>query len=952
MIRLVLRIYDFMQRHNTLRNTLLVASTLLLVALMSRLHYKEDITDFLPLDSHHQQAMTVYRDISGSNRIIVIFSGNGQDESTASRMVEAADDFCNRTRKALKHGQLPRHNTIEINSQSDLERIAGVTEFIYSNIPYFLTTEDYRRMDSLLALPGYTVQKLQADRQMLLFPSGGLLESNLQYDPLSLFSPVIERLQQSEPSYRYELFESHIFSPDMNHTFVMVSSPFGPSETENNGKLTEILDKYAQQTQKAYPGIRIRLAGGPVVAVGNASQIKSDSIISIALAGSLILLLLACYFRSGRNLMLIFLSIAWGWLFAMGALSLLHQSVSIIVIGISSIIIGIAVNYPLHLIAHLHHTPSMRQALREIILPLTVGNITTVGAFLTLVPLQSAAMRDLGLFSAFLLIGTILFVIVFLPHLAHSTSSKPLAGLGSLGSFSIHNKPRIVSAVAMLTIVLGFFSFRTGFDTNLSHINYMTDEEKTDLAYLEQLSGQKAGEEPVYLVSTGHTLDEALEQRHHTEAVLERLWHGKLPDKHNSVAPFLCSKTEQRERLQRWKRFVSKNHHLFTTRITTAAETAGFAPEAFRPFMQTVSRDYAPQEASYFQPLTASVLSGLVTYDKQSDRYSVVDKYLLPSTIATKFSAKADSALTSDPLTRKDSFAFNISGLNSKIATNLSDDFNYIGYACGFIVFLFLWLTLGSIELAALSFLPMAVSWVWILGLMGLFGLDFNIVNVILATFIFGQGDDCTIFMTEGCQYEYAYGKRMLGSYKNSISLSALIMFIGMGALILARHPALHSLGTITIVGMLSVVLMAYLLPPLVFRWLITDNTGKLRRCPITLANFLCPRKSATPIALVRDNYRYRGAGIWHEVRSRLKHEHNFSNTIETLRKTRPQEVTIYEQGYGEESLLTALTFPEMTVWVSTDSEQCRQVMSQLNPDLAPNMQLKPASMIKNSTER
>lgn len=951
MIRLVLRIYDFMQRHNTLRNTLLVASTLLLVALMSRLHYKEDITDFLPLDSHHQQAMTVYRDISGSNRIIVIFSGNGQDESTASRMVEAADDFCNRTRKALKHGQLPRHNTIEINSQSDMGRVTDAAKFIYSNIPYFLTTEDYRRMDSLLALPGYAEQQLQTDRQMLLFPSGGLLESNLQNDPLNLFSPVVERLQQSEPSLRYKLFEGHIFSADMKHTFVMVSSPFGSSETENNGKLTETLDHCAQQTQKNYPRIRIRITGGPVVAVGNASQIKADSFISIMLAGILILSLLACYFRSGRNLMLIFLSIAWGWLFAMGALSLFRQSVSIIVIGISSIIIGIAVNYPLHLIAHLHHTPNMRQALREIISPLTVGNITTVGAFLALVPLQSASMRDLGLFSAFLLIGTILFVIVFLPHLVRSTTSNPLAGLERLGNISIHNKPKIVTAVALITIVLGFFSFHTRFDTNLSHINYMTDEEKTDLAYLEQISGQKADEEPVYLVSTGPTLDKALEQRRKMEVVLEKQWREKLPTKHSSVAPFLCSKTEQRKRLQRWKHFVSKNLPLLTTHVTAAAEAADFAPDAFRPFMRIISREYAPQEPTFFQPLTSSVLSGLVAYDKQSEHYSVVDKYLLPAARSTIFAAKADSVLNANPLTRKANFAFNISGLNSEIATNLSNDFSYIGYACGFIVFLFLWLTLGSIELAALSFLPMAVSWVWILGLMGLLGLDFNIVNVILATFIFGQGDDYTIFMTEGCQYEYAYGKRMLSSYKNSISLSALVMFIGMGVLILARHPALHSLGTITIVGMLSVVLMAYLLPPLVFRWLVTDSTGKLRRRPITLSILFRQRKSATPIALVRDNYRYRGAEIWHEVRSNLKRKHNFSNTLEALHKTHPQEVTICEQGYGEESLLTALSFPEITVWVNTDNERCRQVLSQLNPDLAPNMRLLPVSMNKKSEE-
>ena len=115
----------------------------------------------------------------------------------------------------------------------------------------------------------------------------------------------------------------------------------------------------------------------------------------------------------------------------------------------------------------------------------------------------------------------------------------------------------------------------------------------------------------------------------------------------------------------------------------------------------------------------------------------------------------------------------------------------------------------------------MAVSWLWILGIMALCGIQFNIVNVILATFIFGQGDDYTIFMTEGAVYEYTHRRPMLASYRRAILLSALIMFIGIGSLIVARHPALHSLAEVTIVGMFSVVLMAFLIPPLMFRWLV-----------------------------------------------------------------------------------------------------------------------------------
>ena len=86
--------------------------------------------------------------------------------------------------------------------------------------------------------------------------------------------------------------------------------------------------------------------------------------------------------------------------------------------------------------------------------------------------------------------------------------------------------------------------------------------------------------------------------------------------------------------------------------------------------------------------------------------------------------------------------------------------------------------------------------------------------------------------------YEYATGRKILRSFKNAVVLSALIMFIGIGALIVARHPALRSLAAVTVVGMFTVVAMAYYLPPLVFRFLTTKK-GQPRKVPWTLGSFL-----------------------------------------------------------------------------------------------------------------
>lgn len=52
--------------------------------------------------------------------------------------------------------------------------------------------------------------------------------------------------------------------------------------------------------------------------------------------------------------------------------------------------------------------------------------------------------------------------------------------------------------------------------------------------------------------------------------------------------------------------------------------------------------------------------------------------------------------------------------------------------------------------------------------------------------------------------------KKRLASYKRSVASSSILMFIGIGSLVIARHPALRSLATVTIIGMFTVVIMAY----------------------------------------------------------------------------------------------------------------------------------------------
>lgn len=803
MTDIILKIYDYIHRHTLLGIALFFVATTLLIGLVCRIQFKEDISAFLPLSEEYKESLQVYQNVSGSSKLIAIFQQKDTSETDVDNLISSMRDF---------EKYLSETDTAAIikekTAQVDYDKIRESVHFVYDNIPLFLTESDYVRMDSLLSILEYTENQLQEDLQILMFPTSVFFTENLEKDPLNLFTPIVSELNNNKETGSFELYDGYIFTKDAKRGLIVLTSPYGNSETQHNAQLMQMLTSVADSVTARHPSVSVHFTGGPAIAVGNSHQMRQDTLLSITIAVLLIMALLYYAFRSVRNILLVALSISWGWLFALGLLSVFRENISLIVLGISSIIVGIAVNYPLHLIAHASHTRDVRQALREIISPLVIGNITTVGAFCALIPLQATALRDLGIFSALLLMGTILFVVIWLPHIIKIKAEEgepctPL--LDWIANLPIEKNRCGIGLIGILTLFFGWFSLGTQFDADMNQINYMTAEQRANMEYLGQMTtGTDHGHQCIYVVSRGRNMEEALRHSQQTEDKLK----GRITARMESCSRFLCSKEEQARRIQRWERFVQEHSHLFHQQLIQEALSAGFSSDAFVPFLEITSRRYQPQDYAYFQPLQPLYASHVST-DLPTGKYRIIDTVIAEKAVADSV-RNAIAALL--PPT---AFCFDIESMNRELTAGLTTDFDYVGWACAAIVFLFLWFSFRSISLAMLTFLPMVVSWIWILGIMALLGIQFNLVNVILATFIFGQGDDYTIFMTEGCLYERRHGRKMLTAHKRSIILSALIMFVGIGSLIFAKHPALHSLAEVTIVGMFSVVLMALVIPPL-----------------------------------------------------------------------------------------------------------------------------------------
>ena len=695
----LLRIYDYFAIHRQWLWMGLGVVLAVLLCLALSLHFNEDIMDFLPLDDSDREALAEYQSRQSAARMVLVIEGDSLRDDALYRIADCMDTV-------MPSGQLVEPDPTE-----------GIAA-MYSRLPYLIADSVYMQFDARFT-PQAVRAALQHDKALLSIPGASILSTAIQFDPLSLVDPAMLSNQ----------------SVTRNRSFAFYDSPYGSTETKRNALLIDSLQTITDHVAQSYPDLTIRWTGAPVISVGNARRIKTDTILCISLSLVLIIILLAYAFPRRRDLWLILLAVSFGWLTGMAVLRIITPTISAVVLGIGSVLIGIAVNYPLHLLVHRRYTVSVRQTLDEVLSPLVVGNITTVGAFLALIPMQATALQHLGIFAAAMLVGTIVFCIFVLPHLM-SVSPTPVreiklpdawVSLTASGSRCTGDHPSAVLqwSVVGITVVFGIYLLLSAqgnkhesiFDSNLNHINYMSAEQREDMdafnafAYLQQS-------------------DAGMQQT--KDSLWQTYWQNHSADS------------------------------LIST-IQSEALMTGFHPDAFMPF------------------------------------YSILASWKPVKTFEM-----------------------------SKIAQSLSDNFDYIGLCCSLIVFVFLWLSFRNFWLALIAFVPMALSWVWILSVMQMAGIRFNIVNVILATFIFGQGDDYTIFIVEGLLYEHRTGKPILPQYRQSILLSALIMLIGVGILVLAVHPAMHSLGVVTLIGMAIVLLMAVTIPPMLFRMYV-----RLSRKPI-----------------------------------------------------------------------------------------------------------------------
>lgn len=825
---LAVRLYTFFQRYKFLLILLIVLLLSVFGYYSSRLKMEEDITRFIPKDDKLSEVNFILRNLKIKDKLVINLYHADSSTSDPSDLMRCADKLAD-TLKAT-HPDVIK----EVNYKVSDELMMQTYETFYRNLPVFLEERDYETIERLLKEDSVKAT-LQANYRTLLSPSGMIFGRYIQRDPLNLTPIALRKLRNLQFDENFEVNEGYIQTRDKKNLLLFITPAAQQNESERNAAFVASLDGIVKSLSREFDEkLVIEYYGAIPVSVGNSLQIRHDSIFTSLIALCLILLLLFLFFRRLLILFYILLPVVFGALFSLTVLYFIKSEISAIALGAGSIVLGIAINFSLHFFTHYKHERSAKKVIQDLTLPMLIGCTTTVGAFFSLQFAKSQALHDFGMFAGFSLIGAVLFSIIVLPHLLKTKkdneepqdSGKP-SFLDKALSYPLDKNRSIVLLAFILTLVFSYTSRFVEFESDMMKMNYQSDALNTAQKNIEQIN--KYSLSSVYVISKGKDLNEVLKVNERAVAKLEQLKAQGVVGKYASVSDVLISDSLQKLRINTWNRFWTQaKKDSLKKNLQTFGKVFNFKVDAFAGFYELLYTDFKPVPLSQLDSLKKLVADDWVTSNEEQ------------STIVNlvKAEPRVRHQLYDAFASEKEVLVFDKQYTTSQFVGIISSDFNLILMITACLVFGFMLLSHGRIELALINFLPMFISWLWILGIMGVFGLKFNIINIIISTFIFGLGDDYSIFIMDGLAHEYKYGRKNLASYKTSIFLSALTNMIGVGVLIFAQHPALKSIAAITIIGMCTVLFNSFIIQPLFYNFLIL-NRRKRGLLPYTLFNLV-----------------------------------------------------------------------------------------------------------------
>ena len=440
----------------------------------------------------------------------------------------------------------------------------------------------------------------------------------LQNDPFLLMPAFFSNLPL--PMSKLKLDDGMLSTADNGITWVMVTGSVegNPYALDVQEKFIAGYNKVVDAQKTAHPGLEVLKLGAVFFAhEGAKSAMDETSLIgTFSILGTILLVLLV--FRATRPLLLNLLVILVGILVAM-SLSLaifgeLH--VGALLFGVS--LIGIAVDYGLQYCTEIFAPEDAppKARLKKVLPGITLGMLTTVIGYLTLLFAPLPGLYQIAAFSVIGLIAAWLTVVLWLPYLDNST--KPRHGQTMLklaNDFSkFWDKPRWLLIIALITLsIIGAFRFH--FDDDVRRMQSLSQPLVIEQERIQNLIGNSGGTQ--FFLVQGED-EEIILQREEELVDKLRPLTGKALSGFQTPAQYVPSARRQKENWELTKKLYAEN-------LTAQSQALGLKKIPASPGNFEVLALNNVGSLSFLQALILDKNTHVIMLDKVTDLNALKD---------------------------------------------------------------------------------------------------------------------------------------------------------------------------------------------------------------------------------------------------------------------------------------------------------------------------------------
>ncbi|EYF05595.1 efflux RND transporter permease subunit [Chondromyces apiculatus] len=742
----------------------------------SRLRLDPDITQLLPPS---------YASVQGVEKLRERFGGVGN----VVLLVEGGDAAA---RRRFADDMAPRLERLETVQFVD-HRFPG--EFFEDRALYFMEQADLEALrDRLDARRRWEIERSMVDLDDEPPPS---------VDMSDLESKYRRRLDSTGASRRGAYYED-----EAGKTLAVFVRPTHlASDLDFSRRVVADVQRVLAEAQLTTyaPDLRVQLTGRYPKRVDLQALLSGDLALTSVLATSLIVAWVALHFRRVLAVVLVLTPLYVGLTLAYGVASALFGTLNILTAFIGAILLGIGIDHGIHLLGRYEEErrggasdeEAIRLSFGEAGRVSLAAGLTTAAAFFCLTWTDFRAFREFGLLAG---AGTMLVLIAyvtalpallgmlarFAPRLSSASKGISLPGVRGMRRAA----PVLFCGLGALGLVAVTQIPRAHFDADFSRLDdadlpsFRRDKEVNAMLGRSQTPLVVLADDEVEARQVSEVLRAQMEARGSDATVGTIATRGDLlPSDQEAKRPVLQDIERIAARFEGAKLTEADRDRL--ARLRRMASALPFGAAELPPSLRHAFEPRAGTGPAHFVLLYPTVSMGEAAAVKRLA--SQLRAITLPSGKVV--------AAAGEPMVMAD------------VLDAVERDAPRIFVLTGAFVFFTLLFTLGKLRLALLALAPAVVTLTVTVGLLPLFGLDINYLNMIILPILLGIGVDDGAHLVARIDAGEPLGEvwRHTGW---DITGAILTDVFGFGVLALASHPGLASLGYLSLLG-LSVNMVA-----------------------------------------------------------------------------------------------------------------------------------------------